>query len=148
MRRTLDSHVRRVRLEDGRHRALRVSSPKQEEAGQGGPGISTDEVYTNSLEDNRERNDVVFRAFSLGTDTDHCSEWPAKLLEVRQSLFKNLPFSKATELYDLYLTHVNARRGNLGLRSEEDRVYRKILEFEEALLMFEELKVCFLKLRA
>ena len=77
----------------------------------------------------------------MGKTTDHSSEWPEKLSEVRQVLFSNLPFSKASELYELYSSHVSARRGHKLSRSKEDAAYRKLLEYEEALLQWDELKV-------
>ena len=77
---------------------------------------------------------------SLGKDTDHSSEWSQKLSEVRAFLFSNLPLSKASELLELYSFHVKARIGS-GLVTPEERAYRKLLEFEETLLQWDEIRV-------
>jgi hypothetical protein len=53
---------------------------------------------------------LFFSLSSVGSRTDHCSEWPEKLSEVRSFLLEKLPFEKAAEIYELYLTHVNCRR--------------------------------------
>ena len=83
----------------------------------------------------------LFLGFSsLGEHTDHCSEWTQKTEEVRTFLFKHLPLEKAAQLNELYLSHVKARIGK-GLKTREEKVYRKLLEFEETLLLWEELRV-------
>ncbi|TRY73879.1 hypothetical protein TCAL_15740 [Tigriopus californicus] len=76
---------------------------------------------------------------SLGSHTDDGSVWATKLREVRGILFESMSLSKACELFDHYETHVSARRG-LPPNSDEERIYRNLLEFEEALLLWEELK--------
>ena len=76
---------------------------------------------------------------SLGNETDENSGWKEKLIEVRQILMDLLPLKQAAKLYDLFLIHVNARRG-IEPTCQEDRVYRKILELEESLLIWEELQ--------
>ena len=50
-----------------------------------------------------------------------------------------LPLEKASELFELYSCHVNGRR---GVKSDciEARAYRKLLELEEAILLWEELQ--------
>ena len=76
----------------------------------------------------------------MGTNTDHSSQWPEKLAEIKSILFKSLPLAVAAEMYDLYQAHVSARRG-IPSPSREEQVYRKLLEFEESLLMWIEMKV-------
>lgn len=76
----------------------------------------------------------------MGKCTDHSSQWPEKLQEVRQCLFDHLPFEKAQQLFSFYSTHVNARRG-VDLISPDDWTYRKLIELEELLLQWEELRV-------
>ena len=51
-----------------------------------------------------------------------------------------LPLNKAAELFELYSCHVNARKGTKH-DSIEARAYRKLLELEEAILLWEELQV-------
>ena len=77
---------------------------------------------------------------SFGKSTDQSSSWTEKLQEVRETLFHHLPFEVAVKLFDLYKGHVNARRG-LNLATEQDFAYRKLIEFEETLLEWEELRV-------
>ena len=76
---------------------------------------------------------------SLGRETDENATWEGKLNDVRQILTDLLPLEKAAKLYDLFVIHVKARRG-LEPASQEERVYRKLLELEEALLIWEELQ--------
>ena len=76
---------------------------------------------------------------SLGRETDENATWEGKLNDVRQVLTDLLPLEKAAKLYDLFVIHVKARRG-LEPASQEERVYRKLLELEEALLIWEELQ--------
>ena len=59
---------------------------------------------------------------------------------MRDILFSNLPLEKASELYELYTCHVKARIGS-GLVTQEERTYRKLLEFEETLLQWDEIRV-------
>ncbi len=77
---------------------------------------------------------------SLGHSPDHCSEWEQKLTEVRRHLRRLLPARAAHALFDYYSSHADARRG-LRLESREGRIYRKLIEFEETLLLWEEMKV-------
>ena len=77
---------------------------------------------------------------SVGSRTDQCSEWKDKLAEVRAYLLARLPLEKAAELYELFLTHANCRRKKSFLRDSDEDVYARLLEFEEALLMQEELR--------
>lgn len=74
---------------------------------------------------------------SLGKETDQNSTWADKLKEVRRILSELLPPKLAAKLYDLYVIHVSARRG-LPPKNQEEKVYRKLLEMEEALLVWEE----------
>ena len=76
---------------------------------------------------------------SLGKETDENSTWQGKLKEVRKVLTDLLPLEKAAKFYDLFLLHVNARRG-IEPTCPEDKAYRKLLELEEALLIWEELQ--------
>ena len=71
---------------------------------------------------------------------DQDSEWEDKLREVRNHLCELLPLNKAAELFELYSCHVNARKGTKH-DSIEARAYRKLLELEEAILLWEELQV-------
>ena len=77
------------------------------------------------------------------SSTDQTSEWKEKLAEVKSKLKAMLPLEKADKLYGLYEMHVRARRG-VKAKNETEFVYRKILEFEEVLLQWEELKVSIL----
>ena len=76
---------------------------------------------------------------SLGNGNDENSTWQEKLNDVRKILTELLPLQKAAKLYDLFLIHVNARRGVEAICPEE-KAYRKLLELEEALLVWEELQ--------
>jgi len=76
---------------------------------------------------------------SIGKEADQDSEWEQKLLEVREFLCQTLPLHNAAEFYELYSCHVNSRRGCLP-NSTEARAYRKLLELEEAILLWEELQ--------
>ena len=61
------------------------------------------------------------------------------MFEVREFLCSSLPLKKAAEFYELYCCHVNSRRG-CPPSSTEARAYRKLLELEEAILLWEELQ--------
>ncbi len=76
----------------------------------------------------------------MGQSTDHCSEWPEKIKEVRSLLCKHLPGQVSLRLFEYYSSHASCRRG-LDLNSREAKVYRKLVEFEEALLQWEEIRV-------
>ena len=76
---------------------------------------------------------------SLGNGNDENSTWQEKLNDVRKILTELLPLQKAAKLYDLFLIHVNARRG-VEATCPEEIAYRKLLELEEALLVWEELQ--------
>ena len=75
----------------------------------------------------------------IGKEPDQNSEWSQKLNEVRKFLCETLPLEKAAELFELYSCHVNGRR---GVKSDciEARAYRKLLELEEAILLWEEIQ--------
>ena len=73
----------------------------------------------------------------MGKEADQTSEWEQKLNEVRKILCKLLPLQKASEFYELYCAHVDGRRG-VRPNSLEARAYRKLLELEEVLLLWEE----------
>ena len=75
--------------------------------------------------------------FSVGKEPDQNAEWKDKLCEVRKFLCNVLPLEKASELFELYVCHVNGRRG-VKPDSQEARAYRKLLELEEAILLTEE----------
>ena len=77
--------------------------------------------------------------FTLYLEPDQDSEWEHKLSEVRAHLCELLPLAKAAELFELYSCHVNARKG-IKPNSVEARAYRKLLELEEAILLWEELQ--------
>jgi len=91
---------------------------------------------------------------SLGKSTDDCSEWPDKLNEVAEQLREQLPplQSACSTLLGRYHEHVFARRRGPITEEEEALAavdeaemealtYRKLLEFEESLLLSEELRV-------
>ena len=50
-----------------------------------------------------------------------------------------LPLDKASFLFELYYCHVDGRRG-VQPDCKEARAYRKLLELEEAILLWEEVK--------
>ena len=75
----------------------------------------------------------------FGKEPDQDSEWEDKLNEVRKHLCDLLPLEKAAELFELYSCHVNARKG-VKHNSIEGRAYRKLLELEEAILLWEEMQ--------
>ena len=77
---------------------------------------------------------------SMGEMTDHSSEWSEKLKDVRSKLTSFLPARDAFRLFEHYSAHVDARRG-VGLNRREARTYRKLMEFEETLLLWEEMRV-------
>merc|ERR1719411_667543 len=81
----------------------------------------------------------VYHLNSFGKEPDQDSEWEHKLSEVRAHLCELLPLAKAAELFELYSCHVNARKG-IKPNSVEARAYRKLLELEEAILLWEELQ--------
>jgi putative hydrolase of HD superfamily len=58
---------------------------------------------------------------------------------VRSCLCRLLPLQKAGEFYELYCCHVDSRRG-VKPNSAEARAYRKLLELEEAILLWEEIQ--------
>ena len=76
---------------------------------------------------------------SIGKAPDQNAEWSEKLDEVRRFLTENLTLDKASELFGLYVSHVNGRRG-VKPDSIDSRAYRKLLELEEAILLWEELQ--------
>ena len=82
---------------------------------------------------------MCFRPILLTKEPDQDSEWKEKLNEVRAHLCQLLPLDKAFELFELYSCHVNARKGTKH-NSVEARTYRKLLELEEAILLWEELQ--------
>lgn len=83
---------------------------------------------------------LISRFFcSIGKEPDQNAEWAEKLSEVRQFLCQNLSLEKASELFELYVGHVNGRRG-VKPDSINARAYRKLLELEEAILLWEELQ--------
>ena len=76
---------------------------------------------------------------SLGCENDENSTWQDKLNDVRKVLLELLPLKKAAKFYDLFLIHVKSRRG-VEPNCPEETAYRKLLELEEALLIWEELQ--------
>ena len=76
---------------------------------------------------------------SLGSENDENATWQDKINDVRKILMNLLPLKEAAKLYDLFLIHVKARRG-AEPSSPEEKAYRKLLELEEALLIWEELQ--------
>ena len=76
---------------------------------------------------------------SLGNENDENSTWQEKLNDVRKLLIELLPLKQAAKFYDLFLMHVKARRG-IEPTCPEEQAYRKLLELEEALLIWEELR--------
>ena len=76
---------------------------------------------------------------SLGNENDENATWQEKLTDVRKILLELLPLQQASKLYDLFLIHVQARRG-MEPTCPEEKVYRKLVELEEALLIWEELQ--------
>ena len=76
---------------------------------------------------------------SLGNENDENSTWQQKLNEVRKVLIELLPLKQAAKFYDLFLIHVKSRRG-VEPTCPEEKAYRKLLELEEALLIWEELQ--------
>ncbi len=79
----------------------------------------------------------LYANFSMGKEADQNSEWEDKLREVRETLCRLLPLNKASEFYELYCAHVDGRRG-VRPNSIEARAYRKLLELEEVILLWEE----------
>ena len=59
--------------------------------------------------------------------------------EVRNFLCQVLPLDKAAHFFELYSCHVNGRRG-IPPDCIEARAYRKLLELEEAILLWEEVQ--------
>ena len=75
----------------------------------------------------------------FGSENDENATWQDKISDVHKILINLLPLKKASKLYDLFLIHVKARRG-VEPTSPEEKAYRKLLELEEALLIWEELQ--------
>ena len=76
---------------------------------------------------------------SMGNENDENSTWQDKLNDVRKVLIELLPLKQAAKFYDLFLIHVKSRRG-IEPTCPEEQAYRKLLELEEALLIWEELQ--------
>jgi len=75
----------------------------------------------------------------IGKAPDQNSEWEQKLGEVRSFLCQVLPLDKAAHFFELYSCHVNGRRG-MPPDCIEARAYRKLLELEESILLWEEVQ--------